>query len=282
MKTLPPKQSAMKTREKKVRRLLLTQLALAGMAFLLAGAVEARPKARLVHVFVALADNANQGIVRVPAAIGNGEDPARNLYWGATYGVRAYFRKSADWKEVAATQPQGSPVLERSVFAHRAGGVYLIADAYRGKEIRQTLRDFFRAAAGLDPQIDIPQIDMAASKVSLAVYIGHDELMEAGAQDALALATQGFQSAGPDKRDAIMLACASKRFFAPLLRPTGAQPLLWTTDLMAPEAYTLKAALDGWIAGEEPEQIRTRAAAAYAKYQKIGLKGARGLFASGW
>jgi hypothetical protein len=33
------------------------------------------------------------------------------------------------------------------------------------------------------------------------------------------------------------------------LKTTGA-PLLWTTGLMAPEAYTLKAALDGWIAGE--------------------------------
>jgi hypothetical protein len=29
---------------------------------------------------------------------------------------------------------------------------------------------------------------------------------------------------------------------------------------MAPEAYTLKAALDGWIAGEDDEAIRQRAA----------------------
>ena len=47
-----------------------------------------------------------------------------------------------------------------------------------------------------------------------------------------------------------LLACASKQFFAEALRSSGASPLLWTTGLMAPEAYTLKSALDGWIAGE--------------------------------
>ena len=38
--------------------------------------------ARTVHVFVALADNLHQGIVPVPAKLGNGEDPEHNLYWG--------------------------------------------------------------------------------------------------------------------------------------------------------------------------------------------------------
>jgi hypothetical protein len=51
---------------------------------------------------------------------------------------------------------------------------------------------------------------------------------------------------------------------------------------MAPEAYTLKSALDGWIAGENNEQIRDRAATAYDKYQKCGLRGARRLLVSGW
>ncbi len=40
---------------------------------------------RTIHVFVALADNQNQGIVPVPAALGNGEDPERNLYWGSAF-----------------------------------------------------------------------------------------------------------------------------------------------------------------------------------------------------
>ena len=51
---------------------------------------------------------------------------------------------------------------------------------------------------------------------------------------------------------------------------------------MAPEAYVLSAALDGWLIHETDEQIRTRAAKAYASYQRIGLRGANGLFATGW
>jgi hypothetical protein len=83
-------------------------------------------------------------------------------------------------------------------------------------------------------------------------------------------------------RDAIILACASKQYIAEPLRASGAYPLLWTTGLMAPEAYTLKSALDGWMEHESNEQIRQRAAGAYDKYQKCGLRGAQRLFASGW
>ena len=42
--------------------------------------VAARTPARTVHVFVALADNQNQGIIPVPAKLANGEDPGPNLY----------------------------------------------------------------------------------------------------------------------------------------------------------------------------------------------------------
>jgi len=41
----------------------------------------------VAHVVVALCDNVHQGIVPVPRALGNGQDPSSNLYWGARYGV---------------------------------------------------------------------------------------------------------------------------------------------------------------------------------------------------
>jgi hypothetical protein len=80
----------------------------------------------------------------------------------------------------------------------------------------------------------------------------------------------------------IVLACASKSYFARYVKAAGAQPLLWTTNLMAPEAYTLKAALDGWIAHESEQQIRQRAAGAYSKYQKCSQAAALRLLVSGW
>lgn len=272
---------------KRATALAALKYLIAGLAVLaLACAAKAEARPRLVHVFVALADNANQGIVPVPAAIGNGEDAAHNLYWGASLGVRSYFRKAAEWKQISVMPNPSPEVLERIVFQHRASGTLMVADAYRGTEIKRAVSDFFRAASGRDAEItELAGVAGAAGqpplKPSLVAYVGHDVLMEPLALLQFAALPRAL-SAGAEKREAIVLACMSQRFFAHFLRPTGAEPLLWTTQLMAPEAYTLKAALDGWIAGEKPEQIRTRAGAAYAKYQNISLRAAKGVFATGW
>ena len=41
----------------------------------------------VIPVFVALADNVNQGIVPVSATLGNGDNPQTNLYWGAAFRI---------------------------------------------------------------------------------------------------------------------------------------------------------------------------------------------------
>ena len=95
---------------------------------------------RTIHVFVALADNQNQGIVPVPARLGNGLDPVHNLYWGAAAGVKTFFARSRDWGLLycrgegnAGERDRPKPsVLERCVFKYRTAEVYLVADAYRG------------------------------------------------------------------------------------------------------------------------------------------------------
>ena len=242
-------------------------------------AQEAQP--RVVHVFVALADNQHQGIVPVPAKLGNGEDPEHNLYWGSAYGVKTFFTHSADWERVGCTKRPKTEILERCAFKYRTKDFYLIADAYRGIEIRQAILDFLDAAAGggadtisLPGSSDPLKVPIGGS-ANLVAYIGHDGLMD-------------FQISRPPRhkndvhRDAIVLACASKQYFTDAVRASGAYPLLWTTGLMAPEAYTLKSALDGWIAAESNEQIRDRAAGAYDKYQKCGIRAAHRLLVSGW
>jgi len=248
-------------------------------AILLGNNAHAQDKPRVVHVFVALADNAHQGIVPVPAALGNGDDADKNLYWGAAFGVRTFFHKSSDWEQIGNTLHHGGSVIETRFFRHKASGTYLIADAYRGSEIKQAVGDFFSAAAGLEVPVkfDGPKDGpiQVNKQADLVVYVGHDGLMDFALEKT-------FKDAGAPKRQAIVLACASRQYFGAALKPTGAEPLLWTTNLMAPEAYTLKAALDGWIAGETGEEIRERAAAAYAKYQKISEKAAIKLFATGW
>jgi len=51
-----------------------------------------------------------------------------------------------------------------------------------------------------------------------------------------------------------------------------------TTGLMAPEAYSLDAAITEWVSGAKDNQIRKAAAKSYNKYQKTGLKAAERLF----
>src|ERR1700730_5837379 len=60
----------------------------------------AETPARVVHVFVAPADYRHQGIIPVSAKLGDGEVPSANLYWGAAYGVKTYFRTSSAWELV--------------------------------------------------------------------------------------------------------------------------------------------------------------------------------------
>lgn len=223
---------------------------------------------RTIHVFVALADNVNQGIVPVPARLGNGEDPEHNLYWGAAGGVKTFFSRSAEWKLLSCKLPTKNEVLERCVFRYRTRDVYLLADAYRGREIQTAILDFLDSASGLGKeQISISDGDLPV-KLSIrggsqvVAYVGHDGLMDA----PLPRIPQQKDQA---RREAIILACASRQYFSSALRASGAEPLLWTTNLMAPEAYTLKSALDGWILGEDCEQIRERAAARLRQISEV-------------
>jgi hypothetical protein len=108
-----------------------------------------RASPRVVHVFVALADNQNQGIVPVPAALGNGSDPARNLYWGAAFGVKTFFKASQEWQPVWSGHGSKDAILERCVFRNTSKDVFLIADAYEGGQVKLAMTDFLSAAAGI-------------------------------------------------------------------------------------------------------------------------------------
>ena len=231
----------------------------------------------VIHVFVALADNVNQGIVPVSASLGNGDNPATNLYWGAAFGIRTFFSKNKDWELLSVTPNPSATILQRCIFKHRRTSTLLVADAYRGKEIAQTTVDFLEAAAGKPGEkLKAGNAEFhTAGSANLVAYIGHNGLMD------FTLPSQPKRRDDRERR-AIILACASKNYFSPALQKSGATPLLWTTNLMAPEAYVLSAAIDGWLKKETDEQIRLRAADAYHKYQKCGVNAARRLFATGW
>lgn len=237
----------------------------------------------VVHVTVALCDNKYQGIVPVPKGIGNGQNPRTNLYWGAGYGVKSYFPQHG-WKLVRRDSTPAPEILERVVFAKtcvRHGAkvrVYLIADAWDGKEIRSATERFLDNAAGnLEDTLPVvvgkdTVMLPKGGAAHLVAYVGHDGLMD-------------FQiprppSANPDAapRSSMILACMSRRFFGSALAKGASHPLLLTTGLMAPEAYTLEAAIDAWIADKPSGEVRAAAARAYDLHQHCGIKGATNLF----
>jgi hypothetical protein len=232
---------------------------------------------KAIHVFVALCDNKYQGIVPVPAAIGNGQDPARNLYWGAGYGIKSYFKKSYDWKLVATRNNPAKNILERLLFKHVSKNIYLLADAYDGKFIREATVDFLNSSGGqaIVQEKHGDQTIYFGGKSDLVAYIGHDGLMDFSLD-------QAFERKATQSIDAIILACYSKNYFSKHLRFTGATPVLWTSGLMAPEAYTLHDAIHEWAANNSAQAVRTAAARAYSKYQKCSLKAAHNLLVQGW
>jgi hypothetical protein len=235
---------------------------------------------QIIHVYVALCDNDSQGIVPVSKRMGNGNDPNNNLYWGNGYGVRTFFNASEDWRLLETVKNPSVHILERCIWKHRRYNCIMVADAWQGARIKPCTIDFLKGASGNlndtitttdnGKSIQIPVVD-----ADMVCYVGHDGLMDFSVDNPPA------QKNGA-KKDVIILACASKLYFKDVIRTAGANPVLWTTNLMGPEAYTLKAAIDGWLLNESGAQIVERAAQAYNQYVKCGIKGARGLFTTGF
>ena len=235
--------------------------------------VLAQESTRSIHVLVALCDNINQGIVPVPPQLGDGQNPSNNLYWGALYGIKTYFKKASEWNLIKTIHKPNKNILERCIFRKKGGRIFLVADAYDGAKIENTITDLFKSSSGLlrDTIKINNQIIGIYGNSNLLTFIGHNGLMD--------FPFPSIQLEKSSKNiDVIVLACKSKSYFEPLILKTGSNPLLLTTGFMAPEAYTLKAAIDGWANNENGEKIRLRAANAYHKYQKCSLKGAKSLF----
>ena len=240
---------------------------------------------KVVHVFVALCDNKNQGIAPVPEALGNGQDPKNNLYWGAMYGLKTFFRRSGHWREVPAGEVAvvadgREAILDTAVFVSTGRGpkVYVLAEAFDGARMDAAVGHFFDAAAGrLSCAVAWGKrprqvLLLAGRGADMVCFVGHNGLMD----HTPASFPRRAHARGPTC--AVVLACKSNAHFAAPLRQAGCTPLITTSGLMAPEAYTLDAIIRSWAAGADAAGVHLRAAEAYAKYQKCSLKAAKALF----
>jgi len=228
----------------------------------------------LVHVFVPLCDNKNQGIVPVSAELGNGRSLKTNLYWGALYGVKTHFRKRG-WVPVKTDALEYTEILERVVYKKDVGNttVYLMADAYAGDHMQTCLIDYFDAIAQKrNKAFEIEGANL--NQADLVVFNGHNGLMDMNVEPVVQ------QKDTPV--DAAVIACAYNNYFNQKLMSAGGYPILTTTNLMAPEGYVLEALVTSWALQKDGPAIRSEVAKAYNKYQKCGERGALRLFQSGW
>ncbi len=215
-----------------------------------------------ITVYVALCDNATQGIQPVGAKIGNGNDAASNLYWGCSDGMKLYFKNSAKWKLEKTEKNPDEVILEQLTFRHTTfPEVTLTAFAYRGSEMKRCLGDFYEALTSPDDPAD------------LVAFIGHNGLMDFRIPDRQ-------PNADTPPRDAVILCCLSRAYFQPRLEAVGVRPVLLTEQLMYPGAFLLHDGLEGWLREETRAQIRIRAAKAYSRNQGISLKAASGIFST--
>ena len=238
----------------------------------------ATQKTKTIHILVALCDNKYQGIVPVPAAIGNGQDPRNNLYWGAAYGLKTYFKKQTDWELLSSTNNPKSYILERLVYKHKTKPLYVIADAYDGQYIKNTTQDLFNYAQGLDPvTIIVEQHTVTGGGAAdFLIYAGHNGLMDWPLSEVF---TAPSTSPAPiteqptanlqSYRRAAVFACKSQNYFSQPLAQTGIAPALLTTDFMAPEGYVVFAAVDAYSKNASLQELRTQVATTYSKYQKL-------------
>jgi len=237
-----------------------------------------KKEALLVHILVPLCDNENQGIVPVNASLGNGLNLTTNLYWGAAYGMKTYFRKRTDWKFLKSVKPESPTILERVIFSKsfsNGAKVYLIADAYRGDKMKECLEDYFSMLSGNKVEtVNEDSLTLSAgSNADLIIFNGHNGLMDVNVDSP---------SWSKGRRDAAAIGCYSHSYFKSHFLNTGAYPLLATTHLMAPEAYVAEALINSWANLSSGDIIRTEAAEAYNTWQKCGMKGAMNLFKTGW
>lgn len=143
-------------------------------------------------------------------------------------------------------------------FKHHTGKTTLTAHAYRGDRMRDCLEEFYTTTRD-------------AGKDDPVALIGHNGMMDN-------IVTIPQAPVDDEASSAIVLGCLSEGHFTDPLKKMNSNPLLLTRSLMYPGSFILHDAIEVWLNNGSKAQIREAAAKAYAKNQKISVKGAHTVF----
>ncbi len=234
----------------------------------------------IVHLYVPLCDNENQGIVPTSESLGNGLDLKRNLYWATSKGVKRYYKELPDWKFISSQKDIDGNVLERVVFTKNYNNkttVYLIADAYRGDRMKVCLENFFNALSGnrLDSTVINGDMIHIGKDADLSIFNGHNGLMDD---------TPSILPPKPHSpKDAVAIACVSGEYFKGYYEYVSAFPLVNTNHLLYPGAFISEGIINEWALLKSAKDCKIAAGKSYYKNKpKSGPNGSQNLFNYGW
>lgn len=233
----------------------------------------------VVQVHVPLCDN--DVIPCGNARLGDGDDPAKNLYWATSEGFLGWFgRRGSGWKQVldADGDAIGEPhVLDLRVWRRelatpaawrRAGAparfsMYVVAQAWRGEEIHRAFThyadDLYGVTSHTVTLADGTEL-AAGGDAHVVAYVGHNHLMDLAAFDWKAVAKR----ADARPRGAIAIACHTAVYMQDVVPGARQVPLVLTRDFLLASAAALEGAVLGFARGGDYAAIRKGAAAGYA------------------
>jgi hypothetical protein len=225
------------------------------------------------------------------AKLGDGDNPATNLYWATTPGFGEWFaRRGGGWKRVLAEDAgaTGDPdVLALRVYrrevaapaawvrrgAPRRFEIDLVIRGWRGKAIDRALAAYAADVSGQGARV--VQLDdgtrlAGGGSAQLVAFVGHNRLMDLDRFD--------WPAPGKAVQGAIAIACDTAPYMKREVPAATRVPLLMTADLLFANAAPLEATVLAFADGRGYAGIRRAAAAAYADVQQSTLAHVLGAF----
>ncbi|WP_027418084.1 hypothetical protein [Crocinitomix catalasitica] len=232
----------------------------------------------IVHLYIPLCDNEHQGIVPTSKSLGDGMSIRTNLYWATSGGTKAYFKKLPDWKLRYDELDIDSNVLERMVFEKEFEGqkVYLIADAYRGDRMEETINNYLSAISGAHKDsilLNNNTTIVAAGNADMVMFNGHNGMMDA-------IHVQDWPNVDGKQKDIVMNACVSYGYLQNEFMKAGGYPLVRTNTLLYPGAYVLDQIIKDWVNGVDEKQLCLNAGRTYCQKHDCGA-GTK-VYKTGW
>lgn len=235
-------------------------------------------------IYVALCDANSQGVVTGKHSHMCTGDPKKNVYWTTKGGLKGYLERQG-WLPIMYQELKGGSIAARGVWQKKltAGPelrkrgspkqitVQIVGLAYRGPAIGQAALDFLRATAS-DRGVVLANTKtgpiLQGGTSHIVGYMGHNYLMDVTTPKTVLAAAKS-----PIKKDkgVFVLACLSDEYFRPALTKAQTHILLLNTTLTYPTGWTVGGLVDAISTGDNPEQLRIKAATSFSKIQKKPL-----------